>query len=56
MRLPLFACSVLTGLVGCMLFQVGGFMLLPVALDLWERAVDEARRQELTPAPAVPAS
>ena len=47
MRFPLFAFSVLAGVVGCILFQVGGFMLFPVALDLWYRAMDEPEHPAL---------
>ncbi len=30
------SASVLVGAAGCFLFPFGGFMLFPVALDLWE--------------------
>ncbi len=37
MRLNLKSFSVLVAMVGCVFFCVGGFMLFPVALDLWEQ-------------------
>lgn len=36
MRFNLHSVSILVGLVACALFPFGGFMLFPVALDLWE--------------------
>ena len=55
MRFPLIASSVLTGIIGCMLFHVGGFMLFPVALDLWYQGTDRTTEADMTPAPAHPA-
>lgn len=36
MRFNLHSLSVIIGALGCVLFVFGGFMLLPVALDIWE--------------------
>ncbi len=36
MRFNLKSASILVAVVGCVLFPFGGFMLLPVALDMWE--------------------
>ncbi|MFT3830849.1 MAG: hypothetical protein QM691_14190 [Opitutaceae bacterium] len=36
MRLNLQSLSFIVAAVGCLLFVFGGFMLLPVALDIWE--------------------
>lgn len=36
MRLNLRSVSVLVAALGCLLFAFGGFMLFPVAFDLWE--------------------
>ncbi|HLP08299.1 MAG TPA: hypothetical protein VK178_09035 [Opitutaceae bacterium] len=36
MRLNLQSLAFLVAAVGCVLFVFGGFMLLPVALDIWE--------------------
>lgn len=36
MRFNLKSASVLVAVVGCVLFPFGGFMLLPVAFDMWE--------------------
>ena len=49
MRLHLFAYSVLAGAVGCILFQFGGFLLFPVALDLWYQAIDDSEDRALAP-------
>lgn len=49
MRSPLLACSVLAGVVGCLLFHVGGFMLLPVALDLWYQAMEAPAQPAVEP-------
>ncbi len=37
MRFNLLSISVVVAVVGCLLFTFGGFMLFPVALDMWER-------------------
>ena len=52
MRFPLIALSVLTGVVGCLLFHVGGFMLFPLALDLWYQGTDRTAQADLAPAEA----
>lgn len=49
MRFPLLACSILAGIVGCMLFHLGGFMLFPLALDLWFQATEEPEPTALAP-------
>ncbi len=36
MRFNLRSVSVLIVALGCLFFAFGGFMLFPVALDLWE--------------------
>ena len=36
MRFNLKSVSVLVAVVGCVLFPFGGYMLLRVALDIWE--------------------
>ncbi len=36
MRNNFRSASVVVATVGCLLFPLGGFMLFPVALDLWE--------------------
>lgn len=36
MRFNLKSVSVLVAVVGCVFFPFGGYMLLPVALDIWE--------------------
>ena len=36
MRFNLKSASILVAVVGCVLFPFGGFMLLPVAFDMWE--------------------
>ncbi|HLP00950.1 MAG TPA: hypothetical protein VK163_02905 [Opitutaceae bacterium] len=36
MRLNLQSLSFFVAAIGCLLFVFGGFMLLPVALDIWE--------------------
>jgi|GEM_PF-5918362 len=36
MRFNLKSFSVVVALLGCAFFPFGGFMLLPVALDMWE--------------------
>jgi hypothetical protein len=51
MRYPFLACSVLAGIVGCLFFHLGGFMLFPVALDLWDQAVGDPVEPALAPAP-----
>ncbi len=55
MHFYLLGLSVLAAVVGCLLFQVGGFMLLPVSLDLWDRATDDRAQKALVPAGAHPA-
>lgn len=47
MRYSFLAVSILTGVAGCMTFQVGGFLLFPVALDLWDRATDAPAQRSL---------
>ncbi len=37
MRFNLLSISVAVAVVGCILFTVGGFMLFPLAFDIWER-------------------
>jgi hypothetical protein len=49
MQFHLFGCSVLAGAVGCILFQVGGFLLFPVALDLWYRAIEASKQPASEP-------
>jgi len=49
LRYPLFACSVLAGVLGCWFFPLGGFLLLPVALDLWDHATEDPVSPELMP-------
>lgn len=51
----LIGFSVLAAIVGCLLFQVGGFLLFPVALDLWDRATDDRAQKALVPVDADPA-
>lgn len=41
MRFNLKSVSVLVAVVGCMLFPFGGYMLLPLALDIWEHGSGE---------------
>ncbi len=41
MRFNSQSASVLVAIVGCFLFAVGGFMLFPVALDLWEHGTNK---------------
>lgn len=41
MRLHLKSFSVVIAMLGCAFFCVGGFMLFPVALDLWEHGTAE---------------
>ncbi len=41
MRFHLLSVSVAVAVLGCLAFPVGGFMLFPVALDLWERATPD---------------
>lgn len=36
MRFNCQSASILVAIAGCALFALGGFMLFPVALDLWE--------------------
>jgi hypothetical protein len=38
MHFNLLSLSVAVAVLGCLAFPVGGFMLFPVAFDLWERA------------------
>lgn len=41
MRFNCQSASILVAIVGCALFAIGGFMLFPVALDLWECSTDK---------------
>jgi len=52
MRYPFLACSVLAGIVGCLSFHLGGFLLVPVALDLWDHAMDDPAQPAMEPVPA----
>ena len=44
MRVNLHSLSVAVGVVSCLLFVFGGFMLLPLALDIWE--MGDAKRTQ----------
>ncbi|MBK8478658.1 MAG: hypothetical protein IPL39_20965 [Opitutaceae bacterium] len=50
----LLGFAVLAAVVGCLLFQVGGFLLFPVALDLWDKATAERAQKALIPVDADP--
>ena len=52
MRYSFLTCSVLAGIVGCMSFHLGGFLLFPVALDLWDQAVGDPPQPAMEPLPA----
>jgi hypothetical protein len=51
MRYSFLACSLLTGIAGCLCFHLGGFLLFPVALDLWDQAVGDPNEPTLVPEP-----
>jgi hypothetical protein len=41
MRFNLKSISVMVAVLGCMLFPFGGFMLFPVAFDMWEHGASD---------------